>query len=77
MYDACILHPNKEGTTLQLLNNLEMIEFLERGITFYYHHNNTNCYLAKRDGFCGVVGQCLSVNRNLEKVFEEYVGQVK
>ena len=77
MYDACILHLNKEGTTPQLLNNLEMIEFLERSITFYYHHNNTNCYLAKQGGFCGVVGPRLSVNRNLEKVFEEYVGQVK
>ena len=35
------------------------------------------CCLAKRGGFCGVVGPRLSVNKNLEKVFEQYVDQVK
>ena len=33
--------------------------------------------LAKRGAFCGVVGPRLSVNRNLEKVFREYIEQVQ
>ena len=40
MYDACVLHLNKEGTSPQLLNDIEMIEFLERGTIFYYQYNN-------------------------------------
>ena len=30
MYDACVLHLNKEGTSPQLLNDIEMIEFLDQ-----------------------------------------------
>ena len=64
MYDAAVLHLNKRGVKPQLLDNLEMIDFLERGA-------------AKRGGFCGVLGPRLSVCKNLEEVFRGYVDQVK
>ena len=33
--------------------------------------------LAKHGGFCGVAGPRLSVNKNFESVFREYIEQVK
>ena len=77
MYDACVLHLNKRGIKPQLLDNLEMIDFLERGEITQTLFINQNIYAAKRGGFCGVLGARLSVCKNLEEVFQGYVDQVK
>ena len=77
MYDAAILHLNKRGVKPQLLDNIEMIEFLERGGIYLALFIYQNICLAKRGGFCGVLGARLSVCRNLEEVFRGYVDQVK
>lgn len=77
MYDAAVLHLNKRGVKPQLLDNMEMIEFLERGGIYPALFISQNIYLAKRGGFCGVLGARLSVCRNLEEVFRGYVNQVK
>ena len=69
MYDAAILHLNKRGVKPQLLDNIEMIEFLERGGIYLALFIYQNICLAKHGGFCGVLGARLSVCRNLEKCF--------
>ena len=54
-----------------------MIEFVELGLRVFIFILIYLNILAKRGGFCGLMGPRLSVNKDLEKVFKDYVQQVK